>query len=85
MKIYVRNDGFEVQDSLDRDMVWLIQTFGGQSDNWTDVTEERKAIIESEKQSIQAEQTLLDNIKASAELKLKRLGLTEEEIDALGR
>jgi hypothetical protein len=76
MKIYKRADGFEVQDTQDRDIAWVTETYGGE---WVEVippppptAEELQAIVDAKESKRQA-----------ALAKLSALGLTEEDIKAI--
>ena len=51
--------------------------------DFVDVTEDRHRAIAKEKQDADARKQVKEQHKASAKVKLKALGLTDEEVDAL--
>lgn len=76
MKIYKRTDGFEVQDTQDRDLAWVTETYGGEFVEVLPPTpptaEELQAIVDDKEAK-----------KKAALAKLSALGLTEEDIKAI--
>jgi hypothetical protein len=55
MKIYTRNDGFEVQDaSGNKPLADICLAYGGDEANWTDVTTAREQAIAAEKAAYDA-------------------------------
>lgn len=76
MKIYRRDDGFEVQDAADRPIEWAIETYGG---NFIEV----QPPAPPDPAVIVAEQYAKEAKKQSAMDKLMALGLTCDEVNAL--
>ena len=84
MKIYTRNDGFEVNDASDAKTIdQICIEFGGQVGDWTDVTQARAVALVASKAASDQDAIEKANAKQSAINKLKAIGLTDNEINAL--